>query len=306
MAFAFTTADHCTIQRVKFINIGSKNKESFPVFFIVGTSGPGNLNNNLVDSCLFTQPVVSGNTNGGLTCIFMADAEPDITVDNTNIVSNNRFLNLNAPDYSDLAYVNCCTCPVAISNTASGVDSFWLIEPGSQNMGNNVFFTGQTIQVTGNTLINSGAVASILMHPNGTLAGNLNVQNNNVGMTEHPFYLQGARGPNGVTIETYWSGTSQLANITVQNNTFAAPLPRATSPRAVSADITEGSGKYFRMASLAVISNTFVNFPQDGNELKVTKNPDYNPKFSHAGNTFAPGSQTQRTPENGARNPESE
>ena len=291
IAFAFSTADYCTIQRVKFINIGARNQESFPIFFIVSTSAKGNLNHNLVDSCIFTQPVVHGNTNGGLTCIMMADAAPKITVDNTNVVSNCQFLNLKAPEYSDFPYVQCCTCPVAINNKATGVDALWFIEPGTQTLGNNVFFTGQTLQVTGNTLIDSGAVASILMHPNGNFAGNLNVQNNKVEMTQHPYFKQGPRGPAGVTIEQYQAGDPPLGNITVQNNTFTAPLPKATSPRVVSADVSEGSGKYFHMASLQVLNNTLVNFPQDGQELKVTTIPAYNPNYTHTGNTFASGTQ---------------
>jgi len=288
IAFAFSTADHCTIQRVKFINMGARNEESFPIFFIVGSSAPGNLHHNLIDSFIFIQPIVHGNTNGGLTCIMMADAEPKITVDNTNIVSNCQFLNLKAPEYSDLPYAQCCTCPVTTNNKASGVDSLWFVEPGTQTLGNNVFFTGQTVQVTGNTLMDSGAIASILMHPNGNFSGNLNVQNNKVELTQHPYFKQGPRGPAGVTIEQYQVGNPPLGNILVQNNTFTAPLPMATSPRAVSADISEGSGKYFHMGSLTVINNTFVNFPQDSKELKVTTNPVYNPNYTHTGNTFAP------------------
>jgi len=290
MAFAFSTADHCTIQRIKFINIGAKNEESFPIFFITSVSGSGNLNNNLIDSCVFTEPVPSGNTNGGLTCIMMADAEPNTTVDNSNVVSNCQFLNLNAPTYSDIPYAQCCTCPVVTSNTASGVDSLWFIEPGTQTLGDNVYYSGQTVQVTGNTVTNSGAVAAILMHPNGNFAANLNVQNNNVGMTQHPYYLQGPRSPAGVTIETYWSGTSQLGNITVQNNTFTAPLPSVSgsSPRLISANVTAGSGNYYHMASLTVINNAMVNFPQDGNQYNVTTNPAYNPNYTNTGNTFAP------------------
>ncbi len=83
----------------------------------------------------------------------MADAEPGITVDNTNIVSHCEFQKLKSPEYSDLPYTQCCTCPVAVDNKAVGVDSLWFIEPGTQTIGNNVFFTGQTVQVTGNTLI---------------------------------------------------------------------------------------------------------------------------------------------------------
>jgi hypothetical protein len=98
MAFAFSTADHCAIQRIKFINIGAKNEEAFPVFFVHAGSAKGVLKDNLIDSCIFTQPVVHGNTKGGLTCIMMSDAEPKITVDDTNIVSNCQFLKLKAPE----------------------------------------------------------------------------------------------------------------------------------------------------------------------------------------------------------------
>jgi hypothetical protein len=289
MAFAFSTADHCTIQRIKFINIGAKNEEAFPVFFIHAGSAKGVLKNNLVDSCIFTQPIAHGNTKGGLTCIMMSDAAPKITVDNTNIVSNCQFLKLKAPEYSDLPYSQCCTCPVAINNRATGVDSLWFIEPGSQAMGNNAVFCGQTVQVTGNTLVDSGAVAQILMHPNGNFAGDLNVQNNRVELTEHPYFIQGPRGPAGVAIEQYWPGNPPLGNITVRDNTFIAPLPKKNSPRIVSANVF-GSGKFFHLASLTATNNTLVNFPQDGKELNVTTDPACNPRYTHTGNTFAPAS----------------
>jgi hypothetical protein len=289
MAFAFSTADHCTLQRIKFINMGARKQESFPIFFVAGNSTEGNVNHNLVDSCIFTQPVAHGNTDGGLTCIMMADAEPKITVDNTNIVSNCQFLNLKDPEYSDLPYTQCCTCPVTINNQATAVDALWFLEPGSQVMGNNVYFTGQTVQVTGNTLTDSGEIALVLMHPNGNLAGNLDVEKNTVGMTQHPYLKEGPRGPTGFSIEQYQAGNPPLGNITVQNNTFTAPLPKAASPIAVQAHPTEGSGKYFHMASLSVLNNILINFPQDGKEYNVTANPAYNPIYTNSGTTFAPG-----------------
>lgn len=289
MAFAFSTADHCTLQRLKFINIGARKNEAFPIFFVHGQSTPGNLNHNLIDSCIFTQPVPYGNTDGGLTCIMMADAEPKVTVDNTNVVSNCQFLNLKGPEYSDIPYTQCCTCPVAINNQATGVDAFWFIEPGSQNLGNNVYYSGQTVQVTGNTLTDSGQVVAILMHPNGNFAADLNVEKNTVGMTQHPYFKEGPRGPMGVSVETYWKGNSVLRNITVHNNTFTAPLPWAVSPSAISIQVNEGSGNYFHLASLSVLNNTLINFPQDGKEYNVTTNPAYNPKYTNTGNTFAPG-----------------
>jgi hypothetical protein len=286
MAFAFSTADHCTIQRVKFIHLAARGVESFPVFFVVGPSTKGNLNHNLVDSCIFTQPIAQGNTNGGLTCIMLSDAEPDITVDSTNVVSNCRFLNLKAPEYSDLPYTQCCTCPVAINNQASGVDSLWFIEPGSQSMGNNACFTGLTVQVTGNTLTDSGPVALILIHPNGNFAANLNVENNKVGMTQHPYFKQGPGGPMGVSVLQYQTGNPPLGAITVQNNTFIAPPPMTLSPCAVSLNPRPGSGKYFHLAGLSVLNNTFVNFPQDGKELKITTDPAFNPTYTTSGNVF--------------------
>jgi len=289
MAFAFSTADHCTIQRVKFIHMGARNQESFPIFFIHGNSAPGTLNHNLIDSCVFTQPVTHGNIDGGLTCIMMSDAEPKFRVDNTNIVSNCQFLNLKAPEYSDLPYAQCCTCPVATNNQAAGVDSLWFIEPGSQSMGNNVCFTGQTVQVTGNTLTDSGLVALILMHPNGNFAGDLNAQNNSVGMTQHPYFLQGPGGPTGVSVAAYWKGNPPVGNITIQNNTFTAPLPKATPPHAVAMRIDDASGDFLHIASLSVLNNVLVNFPQDGKEFNVTTDPAFNPKYTNSGNTFSSG-----------------
>ena len=285
IAFAFSTADHCTVQRVKFVNMGARKRESFPVFFIVGPSSKGNLHHNLVDSCVFTQPVARGNTDG-LTCVMMADAAPGITVDNTNVVSRCRFLDLKAPEHSDLPYSQCCTCPVATDNEASGVDALWFIEPGTQTLGDNVFFKGQTVQVTGNTLADSGEVALILMHPNGNFAGELNVQNNRVGMTAHPYFKQGPRGPTGVSVEQYWAGDPPVGKITVRSNTFVAPTPAGTPPRAVSADFAAGSGHTFRLAGLAVLDNTFVNVPPGIDALHVTKDPARNPNFTQAGNVF--------------------
>jgi len=285
IAFAFSLADHCTIQRVKFINIGTKGEESFPIFFNVGGSASGNMNHNLVDSCIFTQPIASGNTNGGVTCVQMGDALPGITTDNTNVVSNNQFINLNYPTYSDLGYAQCCSCPVAENNTASGVDSLWFVEPGSSGSGAISTFTESnlTVQVTGNTVINSGPVAFVLMHPNGTF-GNLNVQNNTVGMTEYPYKYQGFSVPTGVAIDQDWAGNPAVGNITIQSNTFTAPNPEVNSPVAVQANPI--SPDLFHMASLTVENNILVNFPQDGKQYTVTSNTAYNPNYTNTGNTF--------------------
>jgi hypothetical protein len=283
MAFSFSTADHCTIQRVKFINIGAKNRESFPIFFNVGSSPKGHMHDNLVDSCIFTQPVKAGNTKGGLTCVQMSDALPNITTDLTNVVSNNQFIDLKYPDYSDLTYAQCCSCPVATNNKASGVDSLWFVEPGSSGPGPIVTFTGLTVQVTGNTLTNSGQIALILMHPNGTF-GNINVQNNTVEMTEFPYKFQGPSAPTGFAIATYWKGNSTVGDVTVQNNTFTAPTPKVGAPVAIAADPT--GDNLFHVSSLSVLNNTLINFPNDGTEYKVTTDPAYNPKYTNSGNIF--------------------
>jgi len=287
-AFSFCTADHCTIQRVKFIHMGAKGAESFPVFFVNGASGNGNLNNNLIDSCIFTQPIVSGNT-GGLTCIYMVDAQPNITVDNTNVVSNCQFLDLDYPNNSDLQYTQCVSAPVVTNNFARGTDTLVSFEPGSQSSGNNSFFPGQTVQITNNTTVNAGFIVGISIHPNGTF-GNLNVANNSVGMMNNPFGHFGFRPPTGFSINAYSVGNPGLGNITIQNNTFTAPVPYTASPCAVYSTFTPGSGDYFHVASLAVINNTFGSFPQDGKELQVTTDPAYNPNYTHTGNVFSANS----------------
>jgi hypothetical protein len=288
-AFSLSRADHCTIERVKFVNFGARNQEAFLIFFVNGNSTGGNLNHNLVDSCIFTQPIRRGNA-GGATCIYLADAEPNVTVDNTNVVSNCQFLDLNYPDNSDLTYAQCVTAPQVINNYARGVDALFFIEPGSQSLGNNIFFTGQTCLVSGNTLVNSGMVARIMMRPNGAFAGNLNVSSNSVGMMNNPYGFFGPRGPQGFAIEQYETGNPGVGNLTVQNNTFIAPVPYENSPTAVKATFTAGSGRYFHLASLSILNNRFLNFPKDGNELKITTDPEYNPKYRETGNLFSANS----------------
>jgi hypothetical protein len=279
--FFFPLADHCTIQRVKFINIGSKSGESFPIFFGASTSSPGNMNNNLIDSCIFSNPVPSGNTDG-LTCIQMADAEPFITVDNTNIVSNNQFINLCA-GYADFQYTQCCSCPVATGNTAVNVDAFWFIEPGSNSApSDNVFFTGQTVQVTGNTVTN-GILARIFMHPNGNFAGNLNIKSNQVTMSQYPYAYYGGGGPLGVTFDDYTTGNPPIGSVTIQSNTFTAPSPPWTA-KPVAVLVNPSSRNLFHLASLTVINNRFVNFPGDGSEIQV--NTAQVGIYRNTGNTF--------------------
>lgn len=278
IAFAFSLADHCTIQRIKFINIGAKNSESFPVFFCVNGSANGRMNNNLVDSCIFTQPIIKGNNNGGLTCVQMADMLPGLTTDTTNVVSNNQFLKLKYPEYSDLPYAQGCSCPVAKNNVADGIDSLWFVEPTVTT------FSGVTVQVTGNTLTNSGPLALILMHRTGNFAGDLNLEKNTVLMTEHPYALQGPGGPNGVSVCTYEDGNSAVGKITVQENTFTAPHSMGVSPTAVK--VNPKAPNLFHMGNLAVINNVLVNFPQDGKEYDVTTDSNCIPHYTNMGNTF--------------------
>jgi hypothetical protein len=285
MAFSFSTATNCTIRRIKFINIGSKNQESFPIYLDGNTASKGAVKNTLIDSCIFTQPVPSGNTGGGLTCIFIADIEPGITVDNTNVVSNCQFLNFAYPTYSDLQYAHACTCPVAINNTCTNLDVLWYIEPGSQSTGSNVFFTGQTCQVTGNT-VNGGYVANISMHANGNFAGNLNVQNNTCNLSQSAYRFFGIRYPRCVSFEAYdRTGNPPIGNVTILNNTFTAPSPPWTA-NPVAVLVNPSSPNLFHLASLTVINNRFVNFPGDGSEIQV--NTAQVGTYTNTGNTFGP------------------
>jgi len=286
IAFAFSLADHCTIQRIKFINIGAKKMESFPVFFNVGGSAKGHMNNNLVDSCTFTQPIKSGNTkDGGLTCIQMADALPDITTDTTNIVSNNQFLNLKAPEFSDFGYTQCASVPVVEKNTASGIDSLWFVEPGSAGSGKSSTFDNVNVEVKDNTLTNCGQVAFILMHPNGAFGGNLDVENNTDTLTEAPYLRQGPSKPCGFAVANFWGGNPPVGNITIKGNTFTAPTPHVGAPTAVQVNPT--APNFFTVASLSVLNNTYGNFPQPGSENKVTTDKTYNPHFTDSGNVTA-------------------
>lgn len=217
-----------------------------------------------------------------MTRILLYDIGPSTTVDSTNVVSNCQFIKLSRP-YSDFQYVNAATAPNVINNFAQGVDELWYIEPGSQSSGNQINYPGITAQVTGNTLVDSGYVARILMHSNGTYAGNLNVQNNTVGMMQNPLAFFGPRGPGGVEIETFDSGDSSVGNVTVQNNTFtASPAPWTANPRLVIA--TSTSPSLFHVNSLTVINNQMIGFPGDGSELEVNKAQIGT--YTNTGNTF--------------------
>jgi hypothetical protein len=286
VAFVFFTPDHCTIQRVKFINLCSQQSETFVIFFNNG-GAKGNCNNNLIDSCIFTQPMRSGNVNSGMTLIYLGDWLPYITVDNTNIVNNCQFINLKYPDFSDIHYVTCVTGPMVTNCTATGIDGLWGCEPGSQGSANSgKMYINQTCQVTGNTVSNSGSVGGILLHPdtNGAF-GSVNVQNNTASLDQHPYQFLGPRGPQFFSIQTAGgSGTSSIGNVTIQNNTVTAPpSPWTVNPRLVIA--TSTSPSLFRVNSLTIINNQMISFPGDGSDLEVNKAQVRT--YTNRGNTFA-------------------
>jgi hypothetical protein len=286
-------ASYCTIQRVKFINMGSQNRESFPIFFGDGCSpGKGNVNHNTINECIFTQPIPKGNTNGGLTCINMTDAEPGITVDMTNIVSNCQFLNLAKPTYSDLAYTQCITGPVAINNIATSVDAFWYIEPGSESLGNNVNFTGETVQITGNTLTNVGLLALLNFTGKSTFAGNISIQNNMHKMSSTSY---GVPQPYGVKVQTNYRGTVHCGAITITGNTFEAPPKWLNAPIAVWANA--GAPALIQIDNLTVTNNVFKNFPQGDtaiNRTAIQYTARYISSYFQSGNTFTSSSDAQR------------
>jgi O-Antigen ligase len=286
MAFAFSRADHCVLERLKFIHIAAANAEAFVILFGTDNSALGNLSDNVVDSCIFTEPVKSGNVNGGLTCILMLEPKPGVKLDDTNIVSNCTFIDLKNPEYSDLRYSQCVTVPVARNNFARGVDAFWFIEPGSQD-NYNALFQGLTAQVTANTLVDCGPIARILMHPGGSFAGNLLVANNIVAMTENAYAVLGPRAPQGVTVEQYEPGDPEVGAITISDNTFIAPLPRRRSPTAIQAKFESGSRAYFHIAALTVLNNRLQHFPRDGYEFQITTDLDRNPHYTNTGTIFS-------------------
>jgi hypothetical protein len=285
IAFAFSLADHCTLQRIKFIHIGSKkDQESFPVFFNVSGSAKGLVHDNLVDSCIFTDPIKQGNSKGaGLTCIQMADDLPNITTDTSNVVSNNQFLNLKAPEFSDLGYAQCASAPKVVKNTASGIDSLWFVEPGSAHPGPSSTFDNVKVEVSGNTLTNCGQVAFILMHPNGRFGGSLNVQNNTDALTEAPYLRQGPSKPCGFAVATFWPGNSAVGDITIQGNTFTAPTPHVGAPTAIQ--VNPKAPNFFTVSSLTLLNNTYVNFPTPGAENDITADATYNPHFTDRGHS---------------------
>jgi hypothetical protein len=168
-------------------------------------------------------------------------------------VENCQFINLaKFSGYSDLEYAQCVTVPVAINNYATGVDVFWYIEPGDYS--GQAFYPGITAQLTGNTLANVSRLAVINIVGNGTLAGNLNIQHNTDAMSSQNI---------GILIDTHYSGTVNCGSVTIQNNTFLAALPIVNSP--IAASINPRSPYLFHLASLSIVNNSLVNFPESGN-----------------------------------------
>jgi hypothetical protein len=122
------------------------------------------------------------------------------------------------------------------------------------------------------------------MHPNGTF-GNLDVEDNAIGMTQFPYKFQGPSVPTGFAVATYWPGNSTVGNLMIAHNIFTAPLPNTASPKAIAANVT--APNFFHMASLSVLNNRLVNFPHDGQEYNITKDRAYDPSYTNAGNVFS-------------------
>jgi hypothetical protein len=97
----------------------------------------------------------------------------------------------------------------------------------------------------------------------------------------------GFGGPLGVKIQPIGVGNPSIGNVTIQGNTFIAPLPEGASPCAVYAQISTSSGLTFTLASMSIVSNVLTNFPHDGKEFQVTTNPVYNPNYINSGNIFS-------------------
>jgi hypothetical protein len=228
VAFGMYTPNNCTFQRIKFINLAAQQGETFVIFFSSGGAN-GNCFNNLIDSCIFTQPMPSGNVNGGMTVIYLGDWQPSITVDNTNVVNKCQFLNLKSPQYSDLPYETCVTGPVVTNCYASGIDGLWGCEPGSQGGANNGgMYVNQTCQITGNTLVNSGRLGGVFLHTNtGGTFGSVNISNNMHFMDPIPYQgVAPSSGPCAMAVTlTGGSGTAPLGTITMENNILIAPAP---------------------------------------------------------------------------------
>ena len=245
-------------------------------------SAKGDMHDNLVDSCIFTQPIVKGNINGGLTCIQMADALPGITTDTTNVVSNNQFLNLKAPEYSDLPYAQCCSCPVATNNQATGVDSLWFVEPGSSGPGQLSTFDKVTVQVTGNRLTDSGPIAPDPHAPQRRVWRQpkraKQYRRHDANTVQTPGTEQAERLRGGYLPSRQFRGGKHHGARQHVHRSFTPgirPHGRAGEPH-----LTE----LFHVASLSILNNAYVNFPTAGAENNVTTNAAYNPKFTNTGN----------------------
>jgi hypothetical protein len=289
VAFGLYTPNNCTIQRVKFINLASQNYETFVIFFSNGGAN-GNCFNNLIDSCIFTQPMQSGNVNSGMTVIYEGDWLPNISVDNTNVVSNCQFLNLKYPAFSDIAYCTCVTGPVVENCYASGIDGLWGCEPGSQGSANNGgMYVNQTCQVTGNILTNCGRVGGVLLHPNASAAfGSVNIQNNLMFLDQIPYqYYNSGAGPTFMQIQlTGGNGTSPVGTITVENNTVIAPPAPWNSDPALFLATCSGS-ELFRISALIVENNKMYGFPGSADYVNITTSQVTN--YTKSANVFETG-----------------
>jgi hypothetical protein len=232
-AIVLETPNHCTIQRIKFINIGTNDgEESFPICFDDSGAAAGNTYNNLIDSCIFTQPVVSGN-NGGLTCILMYDLiNQGVTVDATNVVSKCQFLDLNKPTHSDLLYAQCVSAPVVTGCYARGVDSFWYAEPGSGHPPDD-FWNYDACQITNNTLTSCGVAGYIAIHSNGTMTGPVMFTGNICGLNAIAYasFGIGSGGGQGFCLLNNSGGNPTLGTYTVTGNTFVAPASYIRFPK---------------------------------------------------------------------------
>ena len=273
-------ASYCTVQRVKFINFGVQNGESFLIFFGDGCgNGTGTVNHNTINGCIFTQPIATGNTNGGVTCIGIINSGAGVQVDATNMVENCQFINMgHSAGYTDMGFTQCVTVPVIKNCTAISVDDLWYVEPG--DYGGQTCFPGITVQITGNTLVNCRQIASIKFAGNGSMTGALNIQNNTDTMsTGYPVAVE-------IRNDSY-SGTVTCGNVTVRNNTFTytgGSIPVAILTKCISPD-------WLTISSLSIISNTFVHFPAADsaiNQTAIQYTPGYILNYTESANVFLP------------------
>jgi hypothetical protein len=287
-AILLETPNNCTIQRIKFINIGCNDaEESFPICFNDSNAGAGTVSNCLIDSCIFTQPVVRGNT-GGLTCILLYDLIANgVEVATSTVVSNCQFLDLNRPNNSDLEYAQCVSAPVVTGCYARSMDAFWYAEPGSGHPPDD-FWNYETCTISNNTINNCGPVAYIAIHSNGTMTGPIVIKNNIVGLNTDSYYSFGIGdgGPQGTVLLEEGGGTPPLGNFMVTGNTFIAPPSYSVNPAMCWAESTG-----YTIPNLTVTNNVMHDFPGGGTELAVNTSA-VTGSYTHTGNTFASGAYT--------------